>query len=119
MAEAGHGAVGQVVLRALPDDLPPWARVTEKPADELAVISRLFVSPAGRGVGMAQALFHTAWATARKLKRRAVLDVHTRNAAAIRLYDRSGWEHSATVEGDWLEPDGTVPLVRVYVSPNP
>ncbi|GHF47701.1 ribosomal protein S18 acetylase RimI-like enzyme [Deinococcus metalli] len=109
--------LGHVLLRALPDVLPAWAEVTGQPATELAVVSRLFVVPEGRGVGLARSLFHTAWAQAVRLNRRAVLDVHLRNHAAIRLYDRSGWEHVATVEGDWRDPDGSVPLVRVYMAP--
>lgn len=117
VAETGGRVVGHVILRALPDDLPGWAKVVGLPARDVAALSRLFVTPAGRGAGVAEALCRTAWAEAGRLNRRAVLDVHTRNAAAIRLYGRLGWAHVATVDGDWLDPGGVVPLVRVYVAP--
>ena len=65
---------------------------------------------------MAAALLQTAWAAARAQGWRAVLDVHHRNLAAVRLYERQGWQRVATVDGDWLEPDGTMPQVHVYLS---
>lgn len=66
---------------------------------------------------MAAALLQTAWAAARAQGWRAVLDVHCRNLAAARLYERQGWQRVATVAGDWLEPDGGAPQVHVYLSP--
>lgn len=109
--------VGQVVLRPVPDPVPGWVRATGLAAPDVLILSRLFVAPAGRGRRLGQALFRTAWEGARALGRRAILDVHHRNLAAVRLYEGEGWRRVATVDGDWLEPDGSVPRVHVYVSP--
>lgn len=84
----------------------------------LLIISRLFVAPSGRKRGLAEALFRTAWAEAEKRGLRAVLDVHHRNHAAIRLYERLEWQRIASVNGNWTEPDGSVPQVHVYVPPS-
>lgn len=108
---------GQVLLRRPAEPLPEWLQVVDLPAAELAVVSRLFVRPSARGQGLAAQLFGAAWAQARAQGWRAVLDVHHKNHAAVRLYERQGWQRVATVAGDWLEPDGSLPTVHVYLSP--
>ena len=117
VALSGGEVAGQVVLRRPAEPLPEWLRTVGRPAAELAVVSRLFVRPAARGRGLAEALFQAAWSAARAQGWRAVLDVHHRNLAAVRLYERQGWQRMATVDGNWLEPDGTAPQVHVYLSP--
>lgn len=112
----GH-VVGQVVLRPVPDPLPGWVSVTGLSAPELLILSRLFVAPAGRGRELARGLFRRAWDGARALGRRGLLDVHHKNLGAVQLYEAEGWQRVGTVGGDWLEPDGTVPRVHVYVAP--
>lgn len=115
VALSGDVVAGQVVLRRPAEPLPEWLQTVGFPAAELAVISRLFVRPSARGQGLAEKLFNAAWAEAKAQGWRAVLDVHEKNHAAIRLYERLGWRRVATVAGDWLEPDGTRPTVHVYV----
>ncbi|GBF06991.1 hypothetical protein DAERI_110173 [Deinococcus aerius] len=117
VAELQNEAMGQVVLRPVFDPVPGWVRATGLPAPEVLILSRLFVAPAGRGQGLGRELFRTAWAGAEALGKRAILDVHHRNLSAVRLYEGEGWRRVATVDGDWLEPDGSVPRVHVYVSP--
>lgn len=117
VAEVRGKAVGQVVLRPVPEQVPGWVRASGLPVCEVLILSRLFVAPAGRGEGLGRALFRAAWAEARRLDRRAVLDVHHRNLAAARLYEAEGWRRVGTLDGDWREPDGNPPRVHVYVSP--
>ena len=118
VAEFQGEVVGQVVLRPVPDPVPAWVRATGLPPAGVLVLSRLFVAPAGRGQGLGRGLFQAAWSGARALNRRAILDVHHRNRAAARLYEAEGWRRVGTVNGDWLEPDGGVPRVHVYVDPD-
>lgn len=115
--DAGGEVAGQVLLRRPQEPLPQWLRAVKLPAADLAVISRLFVRPSARGQGLAGELFRVAWDAAQVQGWRAVLDVHDQNLAAIRLYERLGWQRVATVAGDWLEPGGLVPTVHVYLSP--
>lgn len=114
-----HGGepAGQVLLRRPSEPLPEWLRVVGLPAADLAVISRLFLRPSARGQGLAEALFRAAWAEARARGWRAALDVHIKNAAAVRLYERLGWERVATVRADFHDPDGSLAWVHVYLAP--
>lgn len=116
-AECRGRVAGQVVLRPVADPAPGWVKATGLAAPEVLILSRLFVAPAARGRGLARGLFRTAWQEARNRGQRAILDVHHRNLAAVRLYEAEGWRRVGTVRGDWTEPDGTVPQVQVYVAP--
>lgn len=116
VAETGGRVVGQVVLRSATEP-PSWLEEAGLPAAGHVILSRLFVAPGGRHQGLAQGLFQTAWGAAQARGQRAVLDVHHKNHAAIRLYERQGWRRQASVSGNWTDPDGSVPLVHVYLSP--
>lgn len=117
-AQCNGEIVGQAILRAVPsDNVPVWVQATNLQPDQVAVVSRLFISPAGRGHGLARQLLQSAWARAEALGQRAILDVHLKNRAAIALYDAQGWQRVGTVQADWQDPDGSVPSVHVYVSP--
>lgn len=116
VAEVDGQVVGQVLLR-LPPEPQSWLIEAGLTDTNLAIISRLFVAPRGRKQGLAEALFQTAWAEAERRDLRPVLDVHHKNHAAIRLYERLGWQRRATVNGNWTDPDGTVPRVHVYLPP--
>lgn len=116
VAEMGGEVVGQVLLREVTEPLPEWVAVTGLATPEVAVLSRFFVAPSGRGHGLASQLFRAAWQEAERLGRRAILDVHQKNTAAIRLYEREGWTRVATVTAPFTDPDGTYPQVHVYVS---
>ncbi|PNY82902.1 GNAT family N-acetyltransferase [Deinococcus koreensis] len=130
VAECGERVAGQVILRAVPGavpgvvsgaisgDVPAWVRATGLHPGEVGIVSRLFVDPAWRGQGLARQLLQVAQAAATAAGRRAILDVNEKNRAATALYERAGWQQVATVQGDWLEPDGQPPTVRVYVWPD-
>jgi len=117
VAQTREEVVGQVVLRPVPAAVPGWVRATGLPASDVLIVSRLFVAPAGRGLGLGRALLGRASAEARGLGKRGVLDVHHRNLTAVHLYEAGGWQRVGTVDGDWLEPGSTVPRVHVYVAP--
>lgn len=116
VAEMDGRVVGQVLLRGVSRP-PGWLLDAGLTDPNLVILSRLFVAPGARHQGLVQALFQTAWAEAERRGLQPVLDVHHRNHAAIRLYERLGWQRIASVHADWADPDGTTPTVHVYLSP--
>ncbi|MDG4823173.1 GNAT family N-acetyltransferase [Asanoa sp. WMMD1127] len=76
-------------------DGAPVGMATGVPAGDGAIeVISVWVSPAGRGHGVGDALIAdlAAWATARGATR-VQLSVRKDNAAAIRLYERAGFVH--------------------------
>ncbi|GAA5501713.1 hypothetical protein Dxin01_01452 [Deinococcus xinjiangensis] len=110
-------AAGQVLLRETGAPLPDWVAATGLQGHEVAVLSRFFLRPEARGQGLAQALFRAAWQGDADLGRRAILDVHQKNLAAIKLYEREGWVRVATLPAPFTDPDGSTPQVHVYTAP--
>ncbi|MFK7601526.1 GNAT family N-acetyltransferase [Deinococcus sp. SM5_A1] len=117
VAEVGGVAVGQVVLRVVSEPLPQWIAVTGLLPQDVAFISRLLIAPDHQRHGLARQLFRAAWAGARRLKRRAILDVQTDAAAPVALYDSEGWTRVATLSAPWTGADGRHPQIYVYISP--
>ncbi|KNX36041.1 GNAT family N-acetyltransferase [Luteipulveratus halotolerans] len=68
-----------------------WAEQHGNTGPGLAMLGRLFVSPAGRGRGLGARLTATATNEARRMNRRAVLDVMEKDVAARKTYERLGW----------------------------
>ena len=75
-------------------------------------VTRLFVDPAHRGKGVADALLEAAEASAPGTHLR--LDVAEERPDAWRLYERRGWCMTGRGPGDWCTPSGEVPTVRYY-----
>ena len=92
VAVAGH-----VLLRQLP------ASPLGQPVAE---VSRLFVAPAARRQGVAQALLQQTlhWATANDQD--LVLEVTDNLQPAQALYEQAGFNRSATNQADWTTPAG-------------
>jgi GNAT superfamily N-acetyltransferase len=67
-----------------------------RPEESLGVIARLFVSSRARRTGAGQRLLAAAAAEAAARGLWPVLDVVTEAAAAIALYERSGWTRAGT-----------------------
>lgn len=80
--------------------------------EALASVSRLFVSPTARGLGVGRALLETATAEARSRSLHPVLDVVTTYPAAITLYESSGWVRPGTI--DLPMPTGAPIAEHVY-----
>lgn len=75
-------------------------------AENLAVISRLFVGPARRGQGIGEALLESAVKAATTRGRQAILDVWTELDRAIALYERAGWQRLGEVTFTFNRPCG-------------
>ncbi|HEY2519677.1 MAG TPA: GNAT family N-acetyltransferase [Streptosporangiaceae bacterium] len=97
---------GHVILRR-PDAGPAGGRAAE--------VSRLFVAPAARRQGVAQALLDTAigWATSNGLD--LVLDVTDELRPARALYEQAGFELAGTRVADWTAPGGQPVTLHRYV----
>ncbi len=118
---AGHSGevAGHVALlpRSVPSALEIASHALGRPADQLAVIARLFVSPRARGKGAGRLLLETATAEAVSRGLWPVLDVDTNLAPAIALYESSGWIRAGMVtvrlrDGHFLDE-------YVYLGPTP
>ena len=87
--------------------------------DRLAGVSRLFVSPAARGLGLGLGASLLAavssWVSAHDL--RLMLDVVDDGAPAIRLYQRMGWRLVDRRQADWVTPHGERLPVLIYLAP--
>ncbi|AQZ71200.1 hypothetical protein BKM31_48045 [[Actinomadura] parvosata subsp. kistnae] len=77
-------------------------------------LTRLFVTPAARGRGVAARLLDAARAsTPLPLK----LEVSSEGHAAIRFYERLGWRRVGSSRATWLNAAGEPALLHHYVSP--
>ena len=118
---AGHSGdvAGHVALlpRGVPSALEIASNALGRPADQLAVIARLFVCPRARGKGARRLLLETATAEALSRGLWPVLDVDTDLAPAIALYESSGWVRAGTVTVRFR--DGNFLDEYVYLGPAP
>lgn len=108
----GHVAISQPQGE---DAVTLWLRQSNTSKEHVAVLERLFVLPEARGHAIGQQLTRTATDYAREIGRRLVLDVMTKDDAAIRLYERLGWQPIGTAThtfGDGQQIDAVC-----YVSP--
>jgi GNAT superfamily N-acetyltransferase len=111
---AGHVAL---LPRSVPSALQIASSALNRPADQLAVIARLFVSPQARGKGTGRRLLDTATAEAVSRGLRPVLDVDTNLAPAIALYENSGWVRAGMITVRFS--DGHSLDEYVYLGPEP
>ena len=112
-AIAGHAAlVRDVRLECL-------LRATGLVPGELGGIARLYVDPSARRQGLARALLETATDNALAHGLQPVLDVVADSHPAIALYERAGWQLAGTQTATWANADGTTPVLRCYVRPQP
>lgn len=95
--------VGNVALRprSAPSSVTAAEHALGVPASGLGFVARLMVSPRARRRGIARRLLDTVEAEGRRRGLVPVLDVVTRDVAAIALYRASGWqdlgEHAFTM----------------------
>lgn len=92
-----------------------WIKQSGDSEDRVGVLARLFVVQPARKQAAGRRLMDSAVAYARAHGLRLVLDVMTKDAAAIHLYERLGWRKI----GETLHPFGngkTSPAV-CYVAP--
>ena len=84
-----------------------------------AGVTRLFVSPAARGRGLALGarLLEAVTEWAREQGLGLVLDVVEDGGAAIALYERLGWQLVERGTADWETADGRRLPLRIYRAP--
>lgn len=110
-AVAAHGLIREVEGTSAAE---PLAHATGRRPEELAMVSRLYVAPAGRRRGVGARMLD-ALALAAAANRQLGLDVVEKDSAAIAMYERAGWQLVATVPCDWAEGR----LLRCYLAPTP
>lgn len=99
VAELKGEVVGHVALSAptAGDHAVQLLReLTSRDDRELAVLGRLFVRPAARRRSIGEALVRTTMDDAARRGLELVLDVMSKDAAAIRLDERLGWQRIGT-----------------------
>ncbi|MHA6617468.1 GNAT family N-acetyltransferase [Pseudonocardia sp. DLS-67] len=115
IAERSDSIVGHVVLARggdAPDGLQPDGR-------PLAVVKRLFVTPSARRQGIGEQLLAPGQAWAVRSGLSLILDVaELGSGAAIALYERAGWRHTASATADWTTPEGGSVTMRYYRPPH-
>lgn len=116
VAERDGRIIGHVALHdaALDPTFPVAHRATGLPADGLAVLARLLVSPDARRQGVAGRLTAVARRHARARGRRVVLDVVRDAAGPVALYEALGWRR---LEALRLDLGGAVLELWVYLEP--
>ena len=105
----GHIALHPATSKAVMTLACEHLKVT---ADQIAVISRLLISPRQRGRGAGRRLLTTAVTEAQARRLQPVLDVDVNLTAAIALYERAGWQRIGETDVDL--PDGTSLHEAVY-----
>lgn len=87
--------------------------------DELGWVATLFADPATRGLGLGRALLGTVVEDIRAAGLRPCLEVLPVHAAALALYESTGWWEVLRVRPAWLRAalGGSGPDVRAMVLP--
>jgi GNAT superfamily N-acetyltransferase len=94
--------------------LDPSVRRALDTAERVAMVTRLFVTPEGRGRSYASRLLDVVREAAGLP---LILDVSDEGRAAIALYERTGWQRVASVRADWLNAAGEPALLHYYTAP--
>jgi len=119
VGELDDSVVGHALITsstASDDAAAIWTERTGEPVEQLLTFGRLFVGPAGRGHGVGEQLTRAAMAYAKEQDRRLVLDVMEKDKAAIRLYERLGWQNIGTATHRFGE--GQEITAQCYVAPS-
>ena len=118
VAELHGNIVGHVALtEPQPDDAAAtiWMAHPENRGEHTAVLGRLFVLSRARGHALGEQLARAATDYAHQHGLRLVLDVMTKDSAAVRLYERLGWQRIGTTQHD--DGHGNSIDAYCYVSP--
>jgi GNAT superfamily N-acetyltransferase len=93
VATIGDDVVGNVLLRprSAPASAAMAATALDVPADRILFVARLMVAPRARRRGVARMLLRTVLDEAHRRDRYLVLDVVTKDTAALSLYEAEGW----------------------------
>jgi GNAT superfamily N-acetyltransferase len=114
VAELDGVVCGHVALVAGVDD-EQLIEFTGRGSNELAAVSRLFVSPTVQGSGLGAALLRTVMRFARERDMGLVLDVvDSERSPAIALYEYLGWQLAGRRPAGWITAEGVRPQLRLY-----
>ena len=118
VAEDDGQLLGHVSLHATDPTRvrPQWCEALSVGVEQLAVVSRFFVSPDARGRLIGGRLINHAERHAVGQGLRPVLDVAEHNRDAIAFYERRGWRRVGTTELSLSGEPWTLPLV-LFVLP--
>ncbi|GAB3238564.1 GNAT family N-acetyltransferase [Kineosporia babensis] len=119
VAREAEQIVGHIGVVADVSDVDVRAML-EKPGEAapcLAGVTRLFVTPAGRGKGLGARLLDAAGEWAGQHHYRLMLDVVDDGGPAIALYERQGWKLVDRRTADWPTPEGEHLPIRIYLRP--
>ncbi len=83
----------------------------------VAWVIRLYVVPSARRAGVGSHLLTAAVRIAASWGQRAALTVESGSAAAIAMYERSGWRRVHSATGGWHTAQGEEAWMHYYVSP--
>ncbi len=120
VAEAAGGSCGHIGLHEVraEDCRPSWAAATGRRPEQLAEVSRLFVAPPARGLGIGRRLLHRAVQAAHARGAWPVLDVVADGrSAAEDLYRACGWQCLGPAA--WFPGDGRELAVNCWIGPAP
>lgn len=112
----GRRVVGQASVTTVSpsDEADGWTSALGCSIDDIAAVSALFVDHTITGRGIGAALLARAAVEIRALGRRPVLDVVQETTAAVRLYERSGWQVVGQARPWWL-PDDLKPVLLMVL----
>ncbi|MER5637229.1 GNAT family N-acetyltransferase [Kitasatospora sp. NPDC002227] len=116
VAEVDGVVAGQALLCRAGAEL---AGEVGMPEEELAAVARLFVGAVARKRGAAGELLARVTEEAQLRGLQPVLEVETRAAKAIALYERTGWQRVSTRLARWRRIDGSRAHVHTYVRARP
>lgn len=117
VAEISRRIVGHVaIMQAQGEDaVTLWQGQNMGREAHIGVLARLYVVPEARGRSVGETLMRAAMDYAQQSDMRLVLDVMTKDVAAIRLYERLGWQPIG--EATHKYGDGQQAPAVCYVSP--
>ncbi|MEW2571358.1 GNAT family N-acetyltransferase [Streptomyces sp. NPDC047070] len=94
VGEVDGAVVGHVAVMSPrgEDAVSMWTQQSGEPEERIVVLARLFVVKAAREHALGEALMRAAMSYGREHGVRLVLDVMTKDTAAMRLYERLGWQ---------------------------
>lgn len=121
VALVGGEVAGQVSLASAPGDraVSTWTAALGRDEAELAVIKRLFVSPAHERRGIGRRLLRAAVAGAHERGLWPVLDVVSSSGAALLMYKAEGFELVGEITMSWPGSGGPLPVSCLTGPPPP
>ncbi|MGW7208694.1 GNAT family N-acetyltransferase [Streptomyces sp. NPDC054837] len=119
VGELDGAVVGHVAIMRPHDEdaVSLWMQQSGDKKDQIAVLARLFVVKSARKHAAGERLMQAAMSYGSEHRLRLVLDVMTKDSAAIRLYERLGWREIGRAPHQY--GNGQSIDAVCYVAPSP